>query len=133
MILNFTKRFADDVEHARKTQTFRVDRADNYVAKIDETLYLWTGLRTKGARPLGHGTCTFSAPTLISKHGIYLAGRTLSVREAEEFAKLDGFSDPRDMCFFLFGVHDPKGSYGIDKLKGNTYRWTHRKIKKAKQ
>jgi hypothetical protein len=64
--LNFMPQFVErieiglrDPEDARaKTHTIRAPRKDGRDPKVGDTLYLYTGLRQKGARRIGVATCT---------------------------------------------------------------------------
>ena len=56
--LNFQKRFAAAVESGEKCQTIRAYRKDGRDPKVGDTLYLFTGMRTKQCRRLGEAVCT---------------------------------------------------------------------------
>ena len=55
--LNFQKQFADAVESGKKLQTIRAYRKDKRDPKPGDTLYLYTGMRTKQCRKLGEVEC----------------------------------------------------------------------------
>ena len=78
-LLGFDKRFASKVRSGAKTCTIRVPR--KRPIKVGDRLYLYTGLRTKGARKLGEGIVT---------------GVTRLVREYALLwlLRLDGFPEP---------------------------------------
>ena len=56
--LNFQKQFAEAVESGKKRQTIRKYREDGRDPKVGDTLYLYTGMRTKQCRKLGEVECT---------------------------------------------------------------------------
>ncbi len=53
--LNFMKQFAPLVENGEKRQTIRKVR--KHPIKVGDTLYLYTGMRTKACRKLGEVRC----------------------------------------------------------------------------
>ena len=55
--LNFQARFAAAVERGDKRQTIRKRRKDGRDPKSGDTLYLYTGMRTKACRKLGEVKC----------------------------------------------------------------------------
>ena len=65
--LNFQKQFAPDVESGIKLQTIRAKRKNPI--KEGETLYLYTGMRTKKCRKLGEVKCYSVLPFEISPNG----------------------------------------------------------------
>ncbi len=56
--LNFKREFAAAVESGNKRQTIRAYRKDGRDPKRGNTLYLYTGMRTKACRKLGEARCT---------------------------------------------------------------------------
>ena len=56
--LNFKKQFADKVERGEKRQTIRALRADGRNPQPGQTLFLYTGMRTKSCRKLGEAVCS---------------------------------------------------------------------------
>lgn len=120
MLLGYKKRFVDPIKIGTKVHTMRKPR--KVKPKIGETLYMYTGLRTKhcefitdkeklhgvqqvriviqrtpsgGKRP-GRG--------LIYTYKMQLAvdGRKLEDKEVSRFVKFDGFADVADFCQFWF-------------------------------
>jgi hypothetical protein len=65
--LNFNAQFADDVESGKKPHTIRAKR--KRPIKVGETLYLFTGMRTKKCRRLRTETCTSAQEIVIHYHG----------------------------------------------------------------
>ena len=100
--LNFKKQFAPKVEAGIKRNTIRRRRKYGRDPKAGDTLYLYTGMRTKGCRRLGEAKCKSSMPILIDKSDIVVAGQLLYPDKEYELAIADGFecvSDFRE--FFL--------------------------------
>ena len=99
---NFRSQFADDVESGRKRQTIRPRR--KRPTRPGDTLYHYTGMRTKMCRKLGEFLCTKVTPVDILQGAIRLGGRCLGTALALEFARADGFEGLEDFYRF-FGEH----------------------------
>jgi len=97
---NFKKRFAPLVEQKIKRQTVRAKRKDGRNAHVGDTLYLFTGMRTKSCRRLGEEICKEVHEIHIDSFGIYI-GEWLTDRERANFAVADGFKDFGDMKEFF--------------------------------
>lgn len=101
--LNFQKQFADDVESGKKRQTIRAFRKDERDPKPGQTLYLFTGMRTKACRKLGEAGCLSADAIRIGIDGIVIhAGDGYSQMLAgadgcEEEARADGFATFAEM------------------------------------
>ena len=91
--LNFQKQFADAVESGEKCQTIRAFRKDGRDPKPGQTLYLYTGMRTKVCRKLREVECSISSPIRICEDGITFEGHTVPWLSgaASSVAKADGF------------------------------------------
>lgn len=92
---NFQPRFADLVESGAKTQTIR----KTCRAKVGDTVYLYTGQRTKQCRKLGQGVVTSStairlylSPALGGLPMLKYGGRLLTNDGEENIATDDGFT-----------------------------------------
>lgn len=100
-LLGFQKQFAPAVESGAKRQTIRAFRKDKRDPKVGQTLYLYTGLRTKSCRKLGEAKCTSAEPFAIvwGLHrwvGMKTVGRCLRRfvgDSADQLAQDDGFED----------------------------------------
>ena len=68
--LNFKKEFADAVESGEKTQTIRKVR--KRPIKTGDTLYLFTGMRTKSCRLLRKTICLGVMPITIDETIVYI-------------------------------------------------------------
>jgi hypothetical protein len=91
--LNFAARFAGAVERGEKRQTIRSGSR----IKAGDTLYLYTGMRTKACRKIGDETCRAVRPITVkmTARGIMtvrLDGRRLAHDEMCLLAREDGFS-----------------------------------------
>ncbi len=109
-LLNYKKQFAPLVESGEKKQTIRAMR--KHPIREGETLYHYTGLRTKQARKLKEAKCTGAFHVLISSEGgLYIAGIKVLLRLLEPFAYADGFrpdgahSAWSNMLFFFRETH----------------------------
>ena len=110
--LNFKKRFAPDVAFCRKRQTIRAKRKDGRNPRPGDTLYLFTGLRTKYCQRLGTAICKSAEDILIYPNGqiaLIKSGRSVKYLNAKEKDKLavdDGFHDFADFMSFFHKEHD---------------------------
>ena len=104
-LLGFKKQFAPLVESGANRQTIRLKRKDGKNPHPGDTLYLYTGLRTKGCRKLGTAICTGAWDVGITKCGPVLTGIRLDPDEAGELAARDGFSCFGDMQDFFEKEH----------------------------
>lgn len=103
---NFQERFADPVEQGIKRQTIRKPRKRS--TKVGDTLYLYTGQRTKHCRKLGQAVCKEVIPIRIGVLYVVILyprdnkrRRILSIPEIEQLAKDDGFDSIADMERFF--------------------------------
>jgi hypothetical protein len=97
---NFKKAFSDDVEKGIKRQTIRKRR--KRPTKVGETLYLYTGMRTKGCRKLGEHECKAVRDFEIRKVGeVYVDGRLLTLKEVGGLAVKDGFTHQSEFYEFF--------------------------------
>lgn len=104
-ILNFKKQFVPMIRSGRKKHTIRATR--KYPIKAGETLYLYTGLRQKGAKRIAVKTCTkveaISIDYVCGVQQIYLGGQMLDATEKERLSFADGFSSFQEMMNFWDG------------------------------
>ena len=97
-IINFQKQFADDVRSGKKTQTIRAPR--KYPIEVGDTLYLYTGLRTKSTEKLGEKVCTRVQSFDIEKNGLQCRLGPYVLHYLYNLNKLaiaDGFKDWKGM------------------------------------
>ena len=88
--LNFQARFAPLVESGEKRQTIRACRKDGRDPKVGDTLYLYTGQRTKACRKLGEAVCIDRFHVFIDWHTLEIDNRPCDAVEADEIARMDG-------------------------------------------
>lgn len=88
---NFQAQFADDVGGGHKRQTIRPRR--KRPTRVGDTLYLYTGMRTKNCRKLLEATCQSVEPIEIFPTYIKINGRVLPHTEMTALAGADGFAD----------------------------------------
>ena len=103
-ILNFNKKFSGKVRNGRKHHTIRAFR--KFPIKPGDTLYLYTGLRTKYAKRLRIVTCSAIHLIKIRKSSIEITicGTSGAVgmqkvwgAARDNFAKSDGFTGWAEM------------------------------------
>ena len=110
--LNFKPQFVPFILDGRKTHTIRATR--KYPVKAGDTLYLYTGLRHKGAKLLMAVECVKAeqieilavaqrAPSTALNFMITISGQVLDVSEKEALARRDGFRDFAEMMSFWDG------------------------------
>ena len=89
--LNFKTQFAPLVESGKKKQTIRQVR--KHPIKVGDTLYLYTGMRTKQCRKLREVICTkISEITILaSTLDAYMNGKYLRYSGFNALARKDGF------------------------------------------
>lgn len=104
-LIGFKKRFAPLVESGKKRQTIRAKRRDGRNPHPGETLYLYTGLRTKGCRKIGEVTCLGVQEITIDPTDINLSGTWLNIAGREAMARADGFKDFAEMRDFFDREH----------------------------
>ena len=124
--LNFKKRFAGMVEEGLKPekertgrikgQTIRAFRKDCRNPRIGDTLYLFTGMRTKSCRRLGQTVCKSVKQITVDQYGINVAGRWLGPIARDNLAVADGFSCFTEMREFFEKEH------GLP-FDGLLYKW----------
>lgn len=110
--LNFQPRFADMVESGQKTQTIR----KTLRGKVGDTVYLYTGQRTKNCRKLGEGRIVSIQSISIQRDVVFLGDRLLSAQDNNFLAAADGFADSAEMFDWFETVH------GLP-FDGFLYKW----------
>lgn len=122
-LLGFKKRFAPMVENGLrehpdptiriKRQSIRAKRRDGRNPHAGETLFLFTGLRTKSCRRLGITPCKSVEEITIESHGINVAGEWLRHADVEEVARQDGFDSFEQMLAFFEKEHHGLPVWGL--------------------
>ena len=104
--LNFQKQFAPDVRSGRKSQTIRAKR--KHPIKEGDTLYLYTGMRTKHCQKLKEVKCNsvldFSiiangASCTVGQHPLY------HIESLNKIAVADGFENWWEMARWFSETH----------------------------
>jgi hypothetical protein len=109
-LYEFQKRFVPLILDGRKTHTIRGER--KYPDKPGNTLYLYHGLRRKGARLLLRVACVKIEEIVITDTPlprIVIDGILLEKDEEETLARRDGFENFEDMMRFWDGRRPFKG------------------------
>jgi hypothetical protein len=103
-ILNFKKEFAQAVELGTKRTTIRATR--RCPVKAGDTLYLYTGLRTKCARKLREERCISECSiSLFPDKTVTMDNRTASRAQVQTLARIDGFDTENDFFRFFESTH----------------------------
>lgn len=111
--LNFKAQFAPLVESGEKCQTIRAYRKDKRDPRVGDTLYLYTGMRTKQCRNLGTVRCS-SVTQFKILHGFdqWVAMKQIGNvlkrfcgESADTLAIDDGFEDFAEMCTWFDKTH----------------------------
>lgn len=104
--LNFKKQFAQLVESSEKRQTIRALRKDGKNPKPGQTLYFYTGQRTKACRKLGEAICKSVEQICINgSRDISVASTDLSTKEELALIKADGFENINQFYEFFENTH----------------------------
>lgn len=114
--LNFKKQFAPDVESGKKRQTIRACRKDGRDPKPGQTLYLYTGMRTKICRKLGEVVCKSVEHISLGYLHIKINNKILGREEIKKLALADGFCCLKDFRNFF------KQTHGLH-FKGYLIKW----------
>lgn len=101
--LNFKKQFASQVESGAKRQSIRANRKRPFAC--GDTLYLYTGMRSKSCRKLGERAATYVADISIYNNTIIAAGEELSRSDKRKLARDDGFKNIPDFLTFFKETH----------------------------
>lgn len=103
--LNFKKQFAPLVATGEKKQTIRACRKDGRNPKSGQTLYLYTGMRTKGCRKIMEAECKSSEPMTIDESGVVINLEPLNDYDMEYLAIQDGFEYYYQLREFIEQTH----------------------------
>jgi hypothetical protein len=98
---NFQRRFVPAIRTGIKRSTIRRRRKDGRDAKVGQTLYLFTGMRTKQCLRLLETRCERVRPINIIQRAygyrIRLRGEHLNLPQVRELALHEGFDSISDM------------------------------------
>lgn len=108
-LLNFQKQFASAVKNRTKRQTIRAKR--KHPIKVDDTLYLYTGLRTKHTKKLGKAICLSTEDIVITEESTFIKNlgnsrwKECGVMEEHDLAWSDGFKGVAEMREYFRSTH----------------------------
>lgn len=113
--INFQKQFSIAVESGAKRQTIRKRRKRPF--RAGDTLYLYTGMRTKYCKKLRTEICQSALDIDIAPSGIILNGDELYGKAADDIAVMDGFQSFGEMLQWLEAHH------GLPFRNGQLITW----------
>ena len=103
---NFQKQFVPLIESGEKRQTIRALRKDGRKPSVGETLYLYTGMRTKACRKLKEVTCKKAEQIVVEENSPIIVGIDfLDAVQEIDMAKADGFNLLADFMDFFRKTH----------------------------
>lgn len=103
--LSFQKQFGPDIRSGKKRQTVR--RKWKRPIKVGDSLFLFTGMRTKRCFRLMSTACTQIQIIRVGQFSdITIDGETLDEKAAHKFAKADGFLCWEDLVDWLDHYYD---------------------------
>lgn len=113
--LNFKKEFPPLILAGKKPFTLRALRKDGRDPKAGDTLYLFTGMRTKACERFAVKRCEFAVTIKLRWHSFDLPRiGTLSNTDTREiFARLDGFASYEAFCQF----HEVRPGMRVKKMR----------------
>lgn len=114
--LNFKAKFEKPIADGKKRQTIR--KQWTRPIKAGDTLYLYTGLRTKKTKLIKEVKCEKVVPIVIEKNQYTLEGDTVfqDAQRLKTFAKRDGFATWNEFVSFF------EENYGLP-FKGVVIVW----------
>ena len=138
-LLNFKEQFVEPIRSGRKHHTSRSTR--RIPVKAGDNLYLYTGLRHKGAFRILPEPVVCTKTYSIQIHIVFIAsacqlkdevvvldGQKLEQSEMEALAQADGFSDWNQMRWFWIKAHGKAKRangyrYSIVEFNGQIIHW----------
>ncbi len=101
--INFKKFFVLLIENGSKRQTIRKTRKRLF--QVGDTLYLFTGMRTKLCKRAGQYTCVKVEHIIIDHQQILIDGASLNAMQTHSLAVADGFANTNDFMTFFKQEH----------------------------
>lgn len=100
--LNYQKELAPKILSGEKPFTLRDHRKDGRDPKIGETLFMFTGQRSKQCKKFAERRCRFTVTISLGYCRVAIPGLTelLWPDHLENFARLDGFASYAAFCKF---------------------------------
>lgn len=112
---NFKKQFAAAVGGGEKRQTIRAKRKRQ--TRAGDSLYFYTGMRTKSCRKILEATCISVEDIVITDIGmILIEGRPVATLRNIKIAEADGFTNVTDFFGFF------RDLYGLP-FNGDLIKW----------
>ena len=108
---SFQPRFVEAVASGAQTQTIRKHRRPPARrARVGESIALWTGMRTREARLIGHAPCAGLYPISIrfglgSVAHVRIGAKQLMGEQLDDFARQDGFASAYEMSNWFLQTH----------------------------
>lgn len=125
--LNFSARFAADVESGAKRQTIRPLRRDGRrPCKEGGDLQLYAGLRTSKARKLADAVCTSVDVITLDRNMADVSGYSLNPEERRILATNDGFRGFPELIAWLeeaYGGYFQERDEPVLPFTGYLIRW----------
>jgi hypothetical protein len=112
--INFKQQFTSALSSGEKRQTIRKPRKRQTVP--GDTLYLYTGMRTKKVHKLLETVCLAVLPISIWKSSVRLDGVYLKANEIKDLAELDGFATTEAFYEFF------RENHGLP-FEGEVIKW----------
>jgi hypothetical protein len=101
---NFKPEFVDDILTGRKTSTIRA-LGKRPPPKPGETLYLFTGMRTKKCRKLLTVPCLQVSHIVIKRGGMLIDGKPTDFEQRRLISRADGFAHFHDLANWFGHEH----------------------------
>jgi hypothetical protein len=102
---NFKPRFAQYILSDEKGSTIRARRKDGLDPKPGDTMYLYTGMRTKACRLLKTTPCLRVTPIRITRRNIFLRGHRVEGTDLFRLCVNDGFGAAAALHHFFLTTH----------------------------
>lgn len=115
--LNFKQLFVDAIRTGRKRQTIRKVRQRRPI-QVNDTLYLYSGMRTRACQKIGAYRCVQILPIEITAHAITLDGADMLHWETDQLAHADGFASVKQLTDFF------AAEYGLP-FQGVVIEWEY--------
>lgn len=104
--LNYKAQFASMIERGLKRSTIRAPRKDGRNPKPGQTLYHYTGMRTKQCRMRAETICRSVRLIYITRFGdLRIETRWSSIYLLNDVARKDGFKDWSELISFFRTTH----------------------------
>lgn len=110
--LNFKKQFPELIEAGKKPFTLRAQRRDGRDIVTGETIYMFTGMRTKACRKFATKPCLFHCAVIVRPAAVIIPQLfgydVLSKARLGKFVVLDGFANQEEFFKFHADKYDTR-------------------------